>query len=109
MMAITIRPARPDEFETLSALAKRSKAYWGYDAAFMRLSEASLTIAPALIATRRVRVAENAEGDLLGFASLAPLEDGAWDLLHMFVEPAAIGTGAGTALFPSIRVVAGRL
>src|SRR5258707_7345169 len=106
MMAITIRPARPDEFETLSALAKRSKAYWGYDAAFMRLSEASLTIAPALIATRRVRVAENAEGDLLGFGRLRPLEAVRGNRRHRSADPPPTGTGAGTHRLTSMPVLA---
>ena len=39
-------------------------------------------------------------------ASLAPLPDDVWDLLHMFVEPEAIGTGAGRALFVEIAGMA---
>jgi len=30
-----VRPARPDEASTLSELAVRSKAWWGYDVAFL--------------------------------------------------------------------------
>ncbi|MEJ0026700.1 MAG: GNAT family N-acetyltransferase [Rhizomicrobium sp.] len=101
-MTLTIRPARPDEAEALSALCKRAKAHWGYDAQFMRLSDAALTIAPALIETGRVLVAEDDGGGLAGMTSLAPLHGDVWDLLHMFVEPAAIGTGAGRLLFGAI-------
>jgi len=100
MKEFQIRPARPDESPALSALCQRSKAHWGYDAEFMRLSEASLTISPALIETGRVIVAE--DGALLGMASLAPLGDGVYDLLHMFVDPNAIGRGVGRALFAAI-------
>ncbi len=106
MAGITIRVARLDEADALSALCKRSKAHWGYDAAFMRLSDASLTIAPALIATERVLVAEDAT--LLGMASLEPLREGVYDLLHMFVDPSAIGRGVGRGLFEAICAMARR-
>lgn len=100
-MTISIRPARLDEADALTALCKRSKAHWGYDAGFMALSEPSLTIPPALVATGRVLAAEE-NGKLLGMASLEPLEDGVFDLLHMFVEPEVIGNGVGHALFGAI-------
>lgn len=104
-MRFTIRPARPEEAAALSALCLRSKAHWGYDAEFMRMSAAALTISPELIDTGRVLVAER-EGVLLGMASLAPLADGVWDLLHMFIDPAAIGSGVGRVLFGAITDMA---
>ncbi len=105
MELLTVRRARPEEAEALSALCMRAKAHWGYDADFMARSRASLTISPALIETGRVLVAEARER-LLGMASLDPLKDGAWDLLHMFVEPVAIGTGVGRRLFVEIAAMA---
>ena len=105
MSDFTIRPARPEEAADLSALCKRSKAHWGYDATFMALSDAALTISPSLIGAGRVLVAERG-GALLGMASLDPLKDGVWDLLHMFVDPSAIGSGAGRALFAAIAQLA---
>ncbi len=106
MTPIAIRPARPEEAAALSALCKRAKAHWGYDTQFMRQSDASLTIAPALIETGRVLVAVAGDGTIAGMTSLAHLHDDVWDLLHMFVEPAAIGTGAGRALFAAIAEMA---
>jgi GNAT superfamily N-acetyltransferase len=100
MTDFKVRPARPEEADALSALCKRSKAHWGYDAEFMRLSGASLTISAALIESGRVLVAD--DGRLLGIASLDPLVDGVWDLLHMFVDPRAIGRGVGRELFAAI-------
>jgi hypothetical protein len=44
MTKVTIRPARPDEADHLTALCKRSKAHWGYDEAFLRQSAHSLTV-----------------------------------------------------------------
>jgi hypothetical protein len=46
-----IRRALPGEAASLSALALRSKALWGYDAAFIEACRASLTVDPEAIAT----------------------------------------------------------
>jgi len=105
MELFIVRPARPDEADALTALCLRAKAYWGYDADFMARSRASLTISRALIETGRVLVAERS-GELAGMASLDPLKGGMWDLLHMFVEPSAIGTGVGRRLFREIAKLA---
>jgi GNAT superfamily N-acetyltransferase len=100
MSQITIRLAREAEAAELTALCLRSKAHWGYDAEFMALSRAALTITPAFIATGRVFVAEAEDGRLLGIASVAPLvEDRIYDLVHLFIEPGVIGNGAGRRLF----------
>jgi GNAT superfamily N-acetyltransferase len=108
MTGFTIRPARVEEAGALSALCKRSKAHWGYDAEFMRLSDASLTISPALIETGRVLVAQGPDGTLLGMASLEPLKDRVWDLLHLFIDAPAIGHGVGRELFTAICEMARR-
>jgi GNAT superfamily N-acetyltransferase len=100
MGVFQIRAARAGEAAELSALCKRSKAHWGYDAEFMRLSGAALTIAPAFIATGLVLAAVSDDGALLGVASVAPLDEaGLFDLVHLFVEPGLIGGGVGRALF----------
>lgn len=107
MSHFAIRPALTGEAAALSALCFRSKAHWGYDAAFIELSRASLTVAPELIADGRVIVAEDSSGDILGMASIAPLpEAGDFDLLHLFVEPDVIRRGAGRALFYAAAALA---
>ncbi|GAA3532497.1 hypothetical protein GCM10022222_14720 [Amycolatopsis ultiminotia] len=91
------RAARPAEAAALSELALRSKAHWGYDEAFLTACRAELTLDPAELVARRTTVAE--EGDrLLGFHTLdgAPPEA---ELGCLFVEPSAIGTGVGRALW----------
>ena len=106
---LTIRPARPDEAPALTALCIRSKAHWGYDAEFMRLSAAALVVPETLIEAGRVVVAETAGGDLLGVAAVAPLDErGQFDLDLMFVEPRAIRTGIGRALFAAAVEIAAR-
>jgi len=106
MARFKIRPAQCHESAALTALVLRSKAHWGYDDAFMRQSQSSLTITGELIATGLVLVVENAEGRLVAIASLSPLENGVFDLLHMFVEPDAMGSGVGAALFRAIADLA---
>jgi SAM-dependent methyltransferase/GNAT superfamily N-acetyltransferase len=87
----TIRPARVEECDALTALAMRSKAHWGYDDAFMAACRNELTIRPEHV--DRVDVAEDDDGRVVGMVRLEPdtLED-------LFVEPDAIGTGVGRAL-----------
>jgi predicted N-acetyltransferase YhbS len=94
-----IRPARTSEADLLTALCKRSKAHWGYDQGFMQMSEAALTITPEFIAANDVLVAEK-DGEILGVVSVAPMkQDGAFDLVHLFVEPNLVTSGIGRALF----------
>jgi GNAT superfamily N-acetyltransferase len=101
---VSIRAARPAETEALSALAVRSKAHWGYDAAFMRLSRASLTVSVADVVSGRVLVAER-QGLLVGMARVEP--DG--ELGMMFVDPLALNRGVGRALFDASVALARRL
>ncbi|WP_300540562.1 GNAT family N-acetyltransferase [Maricaulis sp.] len=93
-----LRPARPDEEEALSRLCLKSKAYWGYDAAFMAAVSPYLKVTSQAIEAGFTTVAETGEGTLLGVCQIEPGgEHGSLDLL--FVAPEAIGTGAGRALF----------
>ncbi|MDY0810355.1 GNAT family N-acetyltransferase [Kitasatospora purpeofusca] len=91
-----IRPARPSEAAALTALALRSKARLGYDAAFMAACRAELTLESGQIEADRTTVAED-DGRVLGFVTPtgAPPEGGT-DLL--FVEPDAVGRGIGRRL-----------
>jgi hypothetical protein len=46
-----IRRARPDEASALRELAHRSKAYWPYDAAFLRAVAPMLILEPPHVAS----------------------------------------------------------
>lgn len=108
MGEIQIRLARMQEAEALSALCRRSKAHWGYDAAFMRASEPSLMVSSDLIAHGRVLVAEGDAG-IAGVASIEALErQGDYDLVHLFVEPVRLNRGVGRALFAAAVALARR-
>ena len=93
-----IRAARVGEATKLTALCVRSKAHWGYDAEFMRLSAASLRVSSADIALGRVLVAVDGKDRALGVASVIPDGECA-DLDLFFVEPAFMGRGVGRTLF----------
>lgn len=95
-----IRDARPDEADELTRLVLRSKAHWGYDAAYIAACAPQLALRPAEIVPRRAVVAEDDTG-LLGVATLdgAP-PDGGLGLL--FVEPAAIRRGVGRTLYAHV-------
>jgi GNAT superfamily N-acetyltransferase len=94
-----LRPAKAEEGGSLSALALRSKAYWGYDPAFIQACRAELTVTPAAIAAGLCVVLVE-EDTPLGFYVLdrgARRDEGELSLL--FVEPAVIGRGIGRTLW----------
>lgn len=97
-MGERIRAARSDEAEALTALARRSKASWGYPAELMERFAPDLVIGADAIARGEVRVVEDDAGAVLGVARLsltgevAVLED-------LWIEPAAMGRGLGRRLW----------
>ena len=101
---ISVRSARVGESDSLTALCVRSKAHWGYDEAFMRLSAASLTVSDTAIVDGRVLVAER-QGLVFGVAQVEP--DG--ELGLMFVDPRCLNRGVGRVLFEAAVGLARRL
>lgn len=101
MLATTptrIRLARSGEAGALTSLALRSKASWGYDAAFMLACCAELTLSDAELACGWTWVLE--VGDVIeGFYGLSWLGGESMQLEQLFVEPEAKRKGYGTALF----------
>ena len=107
MTGVVIRLARPGESQSLTALCVRSKAHWGYDAAFMKLSAAALNVNEDDIAAGRVLVAVDDADRVVGMACVLP--DGETsDLDALFIDPPAIGSGAGRALFEAAVAMARR-
>jgi GNAT superfamily N-acetyltransferase len=105
--AVKLRAARPDEAEALSGLVMRSKAYWGYDEAFLAACREDLRLRRGEVVERRAVVAER-DGLVVGVATLEgdPPEG---ELGLLFVEPHAIGGGVGRALYEHGLREAGRL
>lgn len=92
-----LRPARVGELAALSDLCFRSKAVWGYDAAFMEACRAELALTPHDLESSRVQVAER-DGAIVGVAQVSVVAAQA-SLDRLFVEPAALRTNAGRRLF----------
>lgn len=82
----------------MNALVVRSKAHWGYDAAFMALAVPKLALDEAWLAAGRVIAADL--GDVLAGVAvvLPPDEAGIAELEHLFVDPPAMGRGIGSML-----------
>ncbi|MEU6038499.1 GNAT family N-acetyltransferase [Actinomadura sp. NPDC047616] len=104
---VRLRAARPDEAEELTALTMRSKAHWGYDAAFLAACEDELALHREDVVRRRTVVAER-DGRVLGLATLEG-EPPEGELGLLFVEPDAIGGGVGRRLYRHVLEEAGRL
>ena len=95
----SIRPARIEEAPVLSELCFRSKAAWGYDAAFMTLARVALEVRSEQIAAGDVWVATGTDGQVAGMVALGPSEEpNTLDLDKLFVEPKWIRSGVGRAL-----------
>ncbi|WP_328929279.1 GNAT family N-acetyltransferase [Streptomyces sp. NBC_00190] len=95
---VKVRAARPAEAESLTQLVMRSKAHWGYGPEFLASCAPDLRIRPLDVTARRIVVAEDERGTVLGLASLdGPAPRASLGLL--FVEPSAIGRGVGRLLY----------
>jgi len=102
-----VRRALPGEAAKLTALAMRSKAHWGYDAAFMERAAPELEITPEVIESTTAYVAESG-AVVVGFYVLA-FVDGVPMLRDLWVDPPAIGTGVGVQLWTHMLEQARRL
>lgn len=101
---LTLRRARAQEAAALSDLCLRAKAIWGYDRAFLEACRAELTFAAHQLESPLMSVAERA-GVGVGVAQLG-ISGCDSELLKLFVEPSAIRTGVGQALFDWARTAA---
>jgi murein DD-endopeptidase MepM/ murein hydrolase activator NlpD len=93
----TIRRAHPSEASDLSALARRSKAHWGYPDDFIARHGNELSISGADIDADEVWVLEAPDGRLVGFYRLVRGEPAV--LEDLWLEPTSIGTGLGRRLW----------
>ena len=94
-----IRQAVSDEAAHLSALALRSKAYWGYPEDFLEACRAELTVEPHRLRDDRYRCFVAVENDAIsGFYAVEPVSETVFELEALFVEPDRIGRGIGRLL-----------
>jgi GNAT superfamily N-acetyltransferase len=92
---IVLRAARPEECAELGELCLRSKAWWGYDEAFIAACREELAIRADDVGPM-LCVAE-AAGRPAGVAQLSS-DGGDWHVDKLFVDPPFIGRGVGAAL-----------
>jgi len=91
-----IERASGEQADALSALAMRSKAYWGYNQVFLDACREDLTIRASEIEHELVYVMSEA-GRLVGYYRVRGVPpDG--ELVDLFVDPLAIGQGYGGRL-----------
>jgi GNAT superfamily N-acetyltransferase len=93
---VNIRDAQVAELDALNGLVLRSKAFWGYDDAFMAACRDELTVTTADLARETVRVA--IEGDRVLGMSAVVIDGEAAELTMLFVDPDAMRRGIGQAL-----------
>jgi len=96
-----IRDARTGESTSLTELMLRSKAYWGYDDAFMAACRDVLFVSEEMIAAGQVFVAEYRDG-VVGVAAVVDTPPDV-ELDACFVDPTAIGTGVGRLLVDTAK------
>ena len=94
---VKLRAARPDEAAVLSALCMRSKAFWGYDEAFMEACRQELALTPESMANAAVIVADR-DGEAVGVVQVS-IAGGIAVLEKLFVSPDVMGAGVGRLLF----------
>jgi GNAT superfamily N-acetyltransferase len=92
-----IRRALPNEAQSLTDLALRSKRAWGYDDDFMERVLPDMVVHEEYLIVEHGLVAEDA-GKVIGYAILR-VDGVTAHLRDLFVEPDRFGEGVGRALF----------
>lgn len=98
---LILRPAGPDEEETLSHLIFRSRAYWDYPKELMEywLESGDFNISAEAIETNPTYVIEDEEErEILGFYSMS-IEGAEARMNHLWVMPEHVGTDLRSMLF----------
>jgi GNAT superfamily N-acetyltransferase len=93
-----LRPAREADCERLRDITVASKGSWEYPPAQTRAWVESLDISAAMLERTETVVAE-VDGRVVAWAQLLPPAAGVCVFDHLWVDPAAMGAGVGTALF----------
>lgn len=102
-----IRCADPGDAEILSALALRSKSYWGYSQDFMDACREELRIESGHILNEDASYfVADLDGLIVGYYALLRGSASACELEALFVEPTHIGTGIGRLLIEHAKETA---
>ena len=93
-----IRHARPGDAARLREVTFASKAHWGYDEARVRAWVDSLDFSEDRMTGAEMFVGD-VGGRAVGWAEVRGPVDGVCTLEHLWIEPAWMRRGLGTALF----------
>lgn len=96
-MPLVLRPLRTDELAEAHALCLRSKAYWGYDATFMKACREELRVTAADLEEDDLAVIGGPEG-LAGLVQVS-VDGTRADLEKLFIAPDHMGQGVGRRLY----------
>ncbi|WP_108811280.1 GNAT family N-acetyltransferase [Sphingorhabdus sp. Alg231-15] len=96
-MTLILRSLGSTELSAASELCLRSKAYWGYDEAFMASCREELTLTEADLTDDKVIAAEDRSG-LAGIAQVSNGPTGCY-LEKLFIDTDRIGQGIGKQLY----------
>jgi len=100
-----IRASDPGDAPKLSALAIRSKAYWGYADEFMQQCRNELTWSADHISARQFDFQSCFSGEeLVGFYALNYIDEQLAELEALFVEPVHIGSGIGRRMIEHAKI-----
>jgi N-acetylglutamate synthase-like GNAT family acetyltransferase len=96
----TIRPARLDESDLLSHIRFRARSYWDYPRETLNywLESGELSISPEEIEVNPTYVAEDEEGEVMGFYSIR-IFGSECEIKCLCVLPEFLGAGLRSTLF----------
>lgn len=100
-MGFKIIAAAPEDNETLSTIAFKAKAYWGYPQEWLELWKSDLTISAAMI--RENDAWKIVSGDtIIGFTIIIATEAHSFEIEHCWMSPDCIGKGYGSKLLRQV-------
>jgi len=91
------RKAKPRDVERLNEIAIAAKAHWGHDPSWVKQWVAAGDFARVAVSRDEAWVVE-IDGTIAGWSALQLRGEVAW-LEDLWVDPAYMGRGVGTALF----------
>lgn len=94
---LELRAPERGELQAATELSLRSKAFWGYDSAFMAACVAELTLSENDLAQTEIVLAV-LDGAMAGVAQVSHCVAGCF-LEKLFVDPPFMGRGIGRRLF----------
>src|SRR5689334_3687801 len=108
MPPITVRPAELADLDAIQEVFREASLSNAGDRAALLVHPEVLLFVPDSVIEGRTRVAVDAEGTVVGFATVA-LEDGMLELEDLFVDPRWMRQGIGRQLIEDVLDLARRL